>query len=906
MTLGIIVNVNNEKSSKQYAIWDEFLKKWPISKLEKMTLPEYNKIGDKETFCYWLDYGTKDLGSIGGPTFKFAIYNRKDEFKISSKPNHKHDGAYSWEGKYGETIDEVFKNVRSLIVEIAKAANNGALEEIEGIDYSPALKWKIAFLYQNRQKPTILPINSPDKIKELTDNKYEKTSECHKELIKNCPDGMDLLEYGTKLWSEGNEMKNEVGTELIELLKTIYPTDLESLEDYNNGMVLLYPVLKVLMEDETSKSDLETDDDHEKSDYYLDNVEQDDDKVENGQLFLKREALVTRVAGFLGFGGNENSIKIPRNKNHTMQSFSANAGENSLLKQIFIRLKIFNDNGTRYYKIASKQFSDIKNTISKFEENNGGEHKTAELIKACYYAVRNKALGLEGEEVSEKNSEAGNNTNGKVPLNQILYGPPGTGKTYNTAKIAVEICNGFVPVSRKDVMAEYKRLKDLGRISFTTFHQSMGYEDFIEGLRPEPSDDVNSSAFSLKPRKGIFKEICIAAKTNAFRKTKEEFSLNGKDIYKISLGEYKYGEDIYEAAIEGNYVVLGWETKGIDWTNSEYKNDAVALKTYLSLNESNKATDPEFSMPKYFNNMKIGDIVLVSAGNSEIRAIGEITGDYEFDQNVTGGPNKRSVKWLRIPKSYIPISEIYSKNFSMKSCYKMDKNLINIAALESYLNSNESNESEVQKQNYVLIIDEINRANISKVLGELITLLEGDKRLGAENELTVKLPYSGEEFGVPDNLYIIGTMNTADRSIAPIDTALRRRFEFTEMMPEYNLDDMGHLKDDNNIHKGKLLEAINHKIIEKYDRDHQIGHAYLINIDSKSKLDEVFRNKIIPLLQEYFYDNLQTIHDILGDGFIKIKDGKNYQVKDEFDYKKLLEMDNAGVNQSETEHNNDE
>lgn len=251
ISVGIIVNVKNEKSSKQYAIWDEFLKKWPIARLEKMTLPEYNKIGDKETFCYWVEHETKDLGSIGGTSFKFAIYNRKDESNKSSKTNHKHDGAYSWEKHYGETIDEVFKNVRSLIVEIAKAANNGALEEIEGIDYSPALKWKIAFLYQNRQKPTILPINSPDKIKELTHNEYKKTFECHKELIKNCPEGMDLLEYGTKLWSEGNEMKkNEVGTDLLDILKNVYSKPIETTD---LKYCLLYPIIKSLLYFEVNK-----------------------------------------------------------------------------------------------------------------------------------------------------------------------------------------------------------------------------------------------------------------------------------------------------------------------------------------------------------------------------------------------------------------------------------------------------------------------------------------------------------------------------------------------------------------------------------------------------------------------------------------------------------------------------
>ena len=346
-------------------------------------------------------------------------------------------------------------------------------------------------------------------------------------------------------------------------------------------------------------------------------------------------------------------------------------------------------------------------------------------------------MALEGEEVSEKNPEAENNANGKVALNQILYGPPGTGKTFITAQKAVEIClspNEFADMKNDEskIRKKYNELCEkpisageytAKKITFTTFHQSMGYEDFVEGLRPEALE--NGQGFTLKPKAGIFKKVCKVAEAN-----------------------------------------------------------------------------PD--------------------------------------------------------------------------------------------------------NNFVIVIDEINRGNVSKIFGELITLLEEDKRKDNDYAISVTLPHSQEEFSVPKNVYIIGTMNTADRSIAPIDTALRRRFEFTEMMPEYNLDGMGHLEDDNNIHMGQLLEIINQKIIERYDRDHQIGHAYLINIDSKSKLDKVFRSKIIPLLQEYFYDNLETIHDILGDGFIKIKDGKNYQIRNEFDYKKLLEIDNTGVNQSETEQNNDE
>ncbi len=170
---------------------------------------------------------------------------------------------------------------------------------------------------------------------------------------------------------------------------------------------------------------------------------------------------------------------------------------------------------------------------------------------------------------------------------------------------------------------------------------------------------------------------------------------------------------------------------------------------------------------------------------------------------------------------------------------------------------------------YVFVIDEINRGNISKIFGELITLIEKSKRGGAEEAMSVTLPYSGETFSVPKNLYIIGTMNTADRSIALMDTALRRRFHFVEMMPDVSLlKDVVVEENGVKVNVGEMLETINRRIEVLYDREHTIGHAYFMKLrqnPSLSVLADIFKENIIPLLQEYFYDDYSRIQLVLGD-----------------------------------------
>ena len=466
------------------------------------------------------------------------------------------------------------------------------------------------------------------------------------------------------------------------------------------------------------------------------------------------------------------------------------------------------------------------------------------------------------------------------PLNQILYGPPGTGKTWNTANLAVEICDGHSPDDREALMDRYNTLREEDRISFTTFHQSMGYEEFVEGLRPVTdngdNDDTSSGGFRLEPRKGIFRKICLLANQARLKGgIKSNYDLSNKRFFKMSLGRKGSGDHIFETAYEKNCVVLGYGGE-IDWSDKKYQSFEAIKEKWQSIVPEASGMNGDIAQTWCFrSNMKVGDIVIVSDGNHYFKAIGEITGEYEYvsgyedneDFVATDGLycHRRSVKWLARFDEPLPATAISDKNFTQISCYNIKRNRIKLQSLADWIGpENKGGKSEKKLKNYVLIIDEINRANISKVFGELITLIEPDKRIGAgPNTIMVELPYSESPFGVPDNLYLIGTMNTADRSIALMDTALRRRFKFKEMMPDYNLPGLN--KEIEGINLRQLLQGINNRVEWLYDRDHQIGHSYFLSINSKSDLDIAMRETIIPLLTEYFYEDWLKVKSVLND-----------------------------------------
>ncbi len=456
----------------------------------------------------------------------------------------------------------------------------------------------------------------------------------------------------------------------------------------------------------------------------------------------------------------------------------------------------------------------------------------------------------------------GPDINAQYPLNTILYGPPGTGKTYTSLKRAVEIVDGKPPFD-KDFTAVKIRFDELykaGQIRFITFHQSYSYEDFVEGIRPdiEGCDKTNSPRYVC--RDGIFKQICAEAeKSKSVESDKlPDFDLDKAQIWKMSLGHAKDPKEIniYEECIKGNFIAHG-AGRGLDFTECKNKNDIKNMLSGLDWNHWPSTIQHNINQIyalKFL--MKLGDMVIISDANPEFRAIGMVSGDYFFDEAYIY-KQKRSVKWLKIfDKSRNAEQILKDVKFTHKTLYKLSHEKLKLDELKKLLVSH-SHAGNPKK--YVLIIDEINRGNISKILGELITLLEPDKRLGAKHALKVTLPYSQKEFGVPGNLYIIGTMNTADKSIALVDVALRRRFVFEELTPDLTVckDLTKEMRD--------VLQELNKRITLRKDRDHQIGHSYFMDVQDTASFNSSFKEKIIPLLQEYFWNDWEGLKFVLGE-----------------------------------------
>lgn len=440
------------------------------------------------------------------------------------------------------------------------------------------------------------------------------------------------------------------------------------------------------------------------------------------------------------------------------------------------------------------------------------------------------------------------------PLNQILYGPPGTGKTFATIQKALAIIEPGFTGNREEKKRRFDDYVAAERIKFVTFHQSFSYEDFVEGIRGGTNEATRQIEYAVED--GVFKKMCNAARRRLVQSAGKPIDLKGRRIWKVSLGEAGIDESVYEDCIRQGLALIGFGADA-DYSGVQTRDD-IAQRYRQTTTQAATSDYAVTALNIFIRQVKVGDLFVVTQGNLRFRAIGEVTSDYllvprENDSYSQG----RKINWLRVYDTGLPYAELMENRFSQMTIYELRSGSINMDKLAKLLAPAEEAEENAPR---VLVIDEINRGNVSRIFGELITLIEESKRAGRPEELRATLPYSHDTFTVPDNVYLIGTMNTADRSLAGLDVALRRRFVFEEMPPRPEM--LGVVS---GIDLRQLLTVMNARIEALLGRDHLLGHAYFIGIQSLDELKDVFRRQIVPLLQEYFFEDWERIALVMND-----------------------------------------
>ncbi|MDI1355736.1 MAG: AAA family ATPase [bacterium] len=490
------------------------------------------------------------------------------------------------------------------------------------------------------------------------------------------------------------------------------------------------------------------------------------------------------------------------------------------LNRIGVRLELIQES---FYEIQDPSsfvnfYNNLKTDAEYLEKNKTGHHMYSSSLKKYKKFI---------EELSGEEAVSENPNNLTMSLNQILFGPPGTGKTYNSINKAITIINPSFDLTqeRKLVKDEFDRLIRNGQIVFTTFHQSMSYEDFIEGIKPlEPKQEGQPVIYKVV--NGILKKFCNQIKSS------EKLTNTGNETATVANFEELY---------------------------------AAFLKRLTEI--ISKLEEGDFHIfPSRRSNVK-----LLKLEGEGISTSGESANTIE---TITKDKLKRIYDKFQSPDDITNINEQLRKEVGTDIGWTTNYYAVfkAIKDFEKSITTTTIEHKVVAPKNYVLIIDEINRGNVSQIFGELITLIEDDKRLGKPEALEATLAYSKERFGIPPNLYLVGTMNTADRSVEALDTALRRRFTFEEIPPKYDLAELQYDYADSVAFE--ILKTINNRIEKLIDKDHLIGHSYFIlkdEEDAEEKLINSFYKNIIPLLQEYFFGDFGKIGLVLGKGFLELK-----------------------------------
>ncbi|WP_343539590.1 McrB family protein [Sphingobacterium thalpophilum] len=712
----------------RYQLLKDFQAEWPYERIQRMTLQEYSN-RNKNSFCYWLEAKSNDLGSIwGGSSFKFGIYEKDQKHKIYNTRGRLSDDEYAWYAKYGNTRVEAFEKVKSLLIKVLDAVKEKNYTAIDSIDLGDTIKWKLAFIYSDFQ---ILNIFSKPKLVDICRqlqlplSKKDSFFELQDRILKTKPAHQDYFVFGDQFWRNIEPSK-----ELIETLKALR----SNLTSYFEGLDKLLEELDIQRDSEKIYFNYDT---SKKLVFgigqrYIFNLDTE------GFRFISEVPVTNRYEQFDG------TPKAYLNRMPVLESFD------------------------KTIEIISTAAAGI---LSNTAKSGFLKHDKTDLREMVFNKLfRDQVFNLL-EPVQEPSSTSNDANMIHHPLNQILFGPPGTGKTYNSIDKAVNIATGQSGTHAENKV-KFDRLRKEGQIEFVTFHQGYSYEDFMVGIKP----NTDTEQLTFKPHKGIFYRLVERAKANYIAHKDQKQELTSFDAV---------FEELIEPLVDGQTIEIPMKG-GNAFTITDVDNGTIRFKKPNGSDRHTLSVDT-------------------------LKAI--VEGKREFNSGLG--------------VYYKPLVQLIHDRQRP-------------AAAPTSL------------KNFVIIIDEINRANISKVFGELITLLEDDKRMGAENALSLTLPNGETDFSIPPNVHIIGTMNTADKSIALVDIALRRRFEFEGYYPDYNALAEPSLT---------ILQKINEAIYtRKKTADFLIGHGYFMKGEP---LDTILIKKIIPLLMEYFSGRTEEVKEIL-------------------------------------------